>query len=669
MPFPGVPQGSALEKKIDRCVKNVMARQGKDKSSAIAICRASIKKEISMARKTKSQNRRQRRKSNQQLKQEYQEDPEEMDLLEKELEPEDAEMEEMLAFLEDDEDEEFPEEDLGDTQPRKALKEKNPPSMSLDELTPTGEKDDKMYMNEAVPYVPWGGATSFDELEQVEEQEEKARALRQITYRAEDISSNIVRSPELSVDEKAKALAKLGNDMASRTVAVVKKDFENDLELAEVEAMLNHVGTLERLEAAIKSKISTSSRNDLPDSAFACISPGGTKDESGKTTPRSLRHYPIYDEAHVRNALARVAQELKKGGEAAKVASCAKSKVMAAAKKMGIGQISKELPNGLIVEKDTSGEWRWTGWVSNNFVDREGEIITEQAHKDFVDWLDKNPQYAPEFWVWHTKGTARKSQVDFWDYVHGFLVMSGPLTEDESLRLLQASSKERLGMSHGFLILQRNKQDSREIEKYRTFEVSDLPLSRAANPFTNLETHIKEINSMDTQKMEHLKTLLGEDRFNAILEETQEKQAELQELGVTSKDKEETPTPAPETQPAEKDEAFYAKLVDDIAEKVLEKAKIPQLSKLMEEEILPAVKDVGSLKDTLKELKGDEEEKIAELFTPPIEKQLAWDRPSESKDNLATKEEKEKAQPGISTDDWLSQATGIPALVDAEGGA
>jgi len=46
----------------------------------------------------------------------------------------------------------------------------------------------------------------------------------------------------------------------------------------------------------------------LPDSDFAYISPGGHKDSEGKTTPRSLRHLPIPDAAHVRNALARLDQ-------------------------------------------------------------------------------------------------------------------------------------------------------------------------------------------------------------------------------------------------------------------------------------------------------------------------------------------------------------------------
>jgi hypothetical protein len=54
--------------------------------------------------------------------------------------------------------------------------------------------------------------------------------------------------------------------------------------------------------------------NDLPDSAFLHIEPGGTKDDEGKTTPRSLRHFPYKDAdgnidlPHLRNALSRIPQ-------------------------------------------------------------------------------------------------------------------------------------------------------------------------------------------------------------------------------------------------------------------------------------------------------------------------------------------------------------------------
>ncbi len=77
--------------------------------------------------------------------------------------------------------------------------------------------------------------------------------------------------------------------------------------------------------------------NDLPDSDFAYIEPGGEKDDEGKTTPRSLRHYPIHDKAHAKNALARASAQIKDGsGKSKEIAEKAMPKIKAACKKFGI---------------------------------------------------------------------------------------------------------------------------------------------------------------------------------------------------------------------------------------------------------------------------------------------------------------------------------------------
>jgi len=63
-----------------------------------------------------------------------------------------------------------------------------------------------------------------------------------------------------------------------------------------------------------KAEWTAATVNDLPDGAFLYIEPGGTKDEEGKTKPRSLRHFPYKDKsgavdaAHARNAIARIPQ-------------------------------------------------------------------------------------------------------------------------------------------------------------------------------------------------------------------------------------------------------------------------------------------------------------------------------------------------------------------------
>lgn len=68
------------------------------------------------------------------------------------------------------------------------------------------------------------------------------------------------------------------------------------------------------ITALEKAKWSKAYINDLPDSAFLVVESGGEKDADGKTTPRSLRHFPVRDDsgkidlAHLRNALSRISQ-------------------------------------------------------------------------------------------------------------------------------------------------------------------------------------------------------------------------------------------------------------------------------------------------------------------------------------------------------------------------
>jgi hypothetical protein len=101
-----------------------------------------------------------------------------------------------------------------------------------------------------------------------------------------------------------------------------------------------------------KAQMSAKSINDLPDSAFAHIEPGGKKDADGKTTPRSLRHYPVQDEPHARNAVGRAAAQIKNGStDGKRIAQAAMPKIKAAAKKFGI-EVAKEADVPEAVTKD-----------------------------------------------------------------------------------------------------------------------------------------------------------------------------------------------------------------------------------------------------------------------------------------------------------------------------
>jgi hypothetical protein len=92
----------------------------------------------------------------------------------------------------------------------------------------------------------------------------------------------------------------------------------------------------EALDDVDKRKLRRAEINDLPDRAFAYIEPGGDKDDQGKTTPRSLRHFPVHDAPHVRNALARLARTTPA------IRAKARPKIEAAARRMGIGKPAEE---------------------------------------------------------------------------------------------------------------------------------------------------------------------------------------------------------------------------------------------------------------------------------------------------------------------------------------
>ncbi|MEM2393960.1 MAG: hypothetical protein QXG11_03970 [Candidatus Bathyarchaeia archaeon] len=94
-------------------------------------------------------------------------------------------------------------------------------------------------------------------------------------------------------------------------------------------------------------------KNDLPDDAFALILPGGEKDETGRTKPRSLRLFPYknaqgkVDLPHLRNANARVSQMIKgsipRGQATIDQLRQAQRKLVAVKKKLGVGAAAEEM--------------------------------------------------------------------------------------------------------------------------------------------------------------------------------------------------------------------------------------------------------------------------------------------------------------------------------------
>lgn len=500
---------------------------------------------------------------------------------------------------------------------------------------------------------PMSAPTSWAEQDAYEMAQEQAEQVKEVSYTAMQLVNNILCSP-MSTDEKSKAIQAVGDGFSAKLKEEQSPDTtqkEIDLDLLEIEAMIakdkRHTPIGEKVGDWIaKAKLTTSAENNLSDSQFAFVTT-----RNGK----KVRKYPIHDKAHVRNALARTAQMIKRGGPDAADAKAALSKIHAAAKKMGIGQMNKE-KNSLIIEKDLSGNWRAILWPTNNFIDTDNEIISEKAHLEYVEWANMNMDCAPVFVTWHIPGTARTHSMDFVGYESGSLVTSCALTEKEAAELLKAQTLTDIGLSHGSIVLERDPQDARIITKYRMVEVSDLPLENAANPFTSLQTVITKEAGMDVKK--YLVGMLGEEKAEEYLSKMSDKQKILKEADVETKEVQvEVQKPdSPEAPVLNMDE-----VVSKVFERVTKELDVEGLNAYLSQ-LQDAAAKVPVLEGLVKELAESREEKLADMIAPPITKTFVWQntRASQSPDTVLKDGDKKDAELKKSKPElgWLSEATG-----------
>lgn len=171
-------------------------------------------------------------------------------------------------------------------------------------------------------------------------------------------------------------------------------------------------------EDIVKSQWTTAYINDLPDECFLFIEGDGTKDDSGKTTPRGKRHFPYKDKdgaidlLHLRNAIGRIPQSTAPGLDDAK-----KKELQAKARSL-LGETQKSLSVDMLTLKSFSdsvmvtvtppgavafrlavakGEHKDALHVPLVYLGEAGDFEPEQieALRDAVDTIAKNTQPCP----------------------------------------------------------------------------------------------------------------------------------------------------------------------------------------------------------------------------------------------------------------------------------
>ncbi len=281
---------------------------------------------------------------------------------------------------------------------------------------------------------------------------------------------------------------------------------------------------------------------------------------------------------------------------------------------------------------------RWFVWASNKFKDKEGEIFEESAHKEFVSYLDGGGQM-PEAWLWHTPGT-RWGVADWADYADGFLMYSGtvdPGMEDVAIKI---ANTKGLGVSHGFKYLYSDEENG-IIGWYRDYEISTLPVERAANLWTGIEVLFEGGKAMGftKERRTYLVGMVGESKVKDLETNTTGAKNACEGLGLAWKE-DSTQFPnedengmaiVPDTTPAtpadstkKVDDASNAKTivnnngidVEAIAAAAVKAVGESTAFKEIGTKISIVNNRLGTLEEGMKALQATDAEKVAGQFTP-----------------------------------------------------
>lgn len=140
------------------------------------------------------------------------------------------------------------------------------------------------------------------------------------------------------------------------------------------------------------------------------------------------------------------------------------------------------------VFKANGGRKGWIARFTGKFVDREGEILADKAHEEYVARVQKGIVEPPELWMWHAKGTRHGQAVTVWKS-GGFVLAAGLFDETvEGERAFNYYQKQRgkIKLSHMFHYPKEAKLNG-VYYAYNVVEITALPDGAEAFPYTSFE--------------------------------------------------------------------------------------------------------------------------------------------------------------------------------------
>ena len=303
---------------------------------------------------------------------------------------------------------------------------------------------------------------------------------------------------------------------------------------------------------------------------------------------------------------------------------------------------------------DSKDVW-FVGVYSNNFKDRQDEIITYEAHKEFAQWtrnygikppiiLHHLPQYPPEVHLANLLGLAKGiftteeyndnmltmykataiAQAEYIIPMSGFMVVLGRVFPEKVPTVKEHLSNKAVnyGMSHGFLGL----REGNLITKYFSHEFTILSKGSAANFLTAVGIRERNMDAQDTlttEEREFLTGILGQ-QASEVLEEGAQRLKEILSRVVETKAVEETPEEVVGEEVAEEVAEFTEEVVaepyEEVREKIMKDLNVDELVKTingLSEAVAQLTTKAEKLEARLKEVEVDEDTKIDAQFIMP----------------------------------------------------
>lgn len=481
------------------------------------------------------------------------------------------------------------------------------------------EKIAQKCMDDMPMWRPYGGATSFADIDSSKSAQQYSAQVSDTTYALQAIIQNITDSDELdTADAKASAIQMAAEDYRKRV---------NALEMTPAnKSIIDNVKSL--FGIGEKRNYSKAQREEMA--------------KKGEARPDGS--YPIADVADLKNAI----QAWGRGGATAADKAHIKKRARALGATDQLPENWKELEtnHGLKVYKDKQGNARWLTHSSNAFEDFDHELFTTKALEEAVEYADKTGERGP-LMFFHIPGTE-VGQCDYQAMAGRFLIESGTFLDTplgaKALEYLQETEDEHQ-VSIGYEYRAGDEEDG-VYDWLRVKERSFLPYGTAANPWTDFKL-IGE-KEMDQRHQEALEKVFGKELATGIIAGAEERTKEL-EANVAFKAK----------TPAAMAEDMADGGTDDNQEDANGK-KIPPKKKESEEEAPPAFSPeqftqlatlltdlssqvekisgietvVTSLQEEIKELKKSDDEKIAAQMSPRFDPSKQGVRPSESNSNV-----------------------------------